>query len=73
MLLYGDRGTGKSSTIKALVHEFGQEGLRMVEVTKDQLMSLPEILVKFNDRPYRFIIFVDDLSFEEHETDVQVS
>ena len=69
MLLYGDRGTGKSSTIKALVHEFGQEGLRMVEVTKDQLMSLPEILVKFNDRPYRFIIFVDDLSFEEHETE----
>lgn len=41
----------------------------MVEVTKDQLMSLPEILVKFNDRPYRFIIFVDDLSFEEHETE----
>jgi len=69
MLLYGDRGTGKSSTIKALVHEYGQEGLRMVEVTKDQLMSLPDIIAKFNNRPYRFIIFVDDLSFEEHETE----
>lgn len=69
MLLYGDRGTGKSSTIKALVHEFGQEGLRMVEVTKDQLTSLPNIIGKLSDRPYRFIIFVDDLSFEEHETE----
>jgi len=69
MLLYGDRGTGKSSTIKALIHEFGQDGLRMVEVTKDQLMSLPEIIAQLNDRPYRFIIFVDDLSFEEHETE----
>jgi len=69
MLLYGDRGTGKSSTIKALIHEFGAEGLRMVEVTKDQLMSLPDIIAKLSNRPYRFIIFVDDLSFEEHETD----
>jgi len=69
MLLYGDRGTGKSSTIKALVHEFGDQGLRMVEVTKDQLMNLPHIIAKFKGRPYRFIIFVDDLSFEEHETE----
>ncbi|NLZ53721.1 MAG: ATP-binding protein [Thermoanaerobacteraceae bacterium] len=69
ILLYGDRGTGKSSTIKALIHEFGEEGLRMVEVTKEQLMSLPNIIVKLSDRPYRFIIFVDDLSFEEHETE----
>ena len=67
MLLYGDRGTGKSSTIKALIHEFGEEGMRMVEVTKDQLMSLSDIIAELSDRPYRFIIFVDDLSFEEHE------
>lgn len=69
MLLYGDRGTGKSSTIKALVHEFGEEGLRMVEVTKDQLRDLPYIVSILKKRPYRFIIFVDDLSFEEHETE----
>lgn len=69
MLLYGDRGTGKSSTIKALVHEFGQEGLRMVEVTKDQLTKLSAIIQELSGRPYRFIIFVDDLSFEEHETE----
>ncbi len=69
MLLYGDRGTGKSSTIKALIHEFGEEGMRMVEVTKDQLMNLSDIIARLSGRPYRFIIFVDDLSFEEHETE----
>lgn len=67
MLLYGDRGTGKSSTIKALVHEFGGNGMRMVEVTKDQLTKLSDIIAELGGRPYRFIIFVDDLSFEEHE------
>ena len=69
MLLYGDRGTGKSSTIKALVNEFGEEGLRIVEVTKDQLTNLSGIIAQLRDRPYRYIIFVDDLSFEEHETE----
>ncbi len=69
MLLYGDRGTGKSSTIKALIHEFGEDGLRMVEVTKDRLIDLSNIVAELRDRPYRFIIFVDDLSFEEHETE----
>lgn len=69
MLLYGDRGTGKSSTIKALLHEFGKDGLRIVEVSKDQLMYLQPILSQLRQRPQRFIIFVDDLSFEEHETE----
>lgn len=69
MLLYGDRGTGKSSTIKALVHEFGQDGLRIVEVTKDQLTKLSDIIQELSDRPYHFIVFVDDLSFEEHEVE----
>lgn len=69
MLLYGDRGTGKSSTIKALLHEFGKDGLRIVEVSKDQLIYLQSILSQLRQRPQRFIIFVDDLSFEEHETE----
>ncbi|HHY70108.1 MAG TPA: DUF815 domain-containing protein, partial [Thermoanaerobacterales bacterium] len=46
-----------------------EEGMRMVEVTKDQLMNLSDIIAELSDRPYRFIIFVDDLSFEEHETE----
>jgi hypothetical protein len=69
MLLYGDRGTGKSSTIKALIHEFGKEGLRLVEVPKYQLIYLRQIIIQLKRRPQRFIIFIDDLSFEEHETE----
>ncbi|MGB9839429.1 ATP-binding protein [Thermovenabulum sp.] len=69
VLLYGDRGTGKSSTVKALIHEFGKDGLRIVEVLKDQLNYLPEIISQLKNRPQRFIIFIDDLSFEEFETD----
>ena len=69
MLLYGDRGTGKSSTIKALVHEYGQLGLRLVEVAKHQMQNFPKIIRELRERPQRFIIFVDDLSFEEDETE----
>ncbi|WP_422447414.1 ATP-binding protein [Thermoanaerobacterium sp. DL9XJH110] len=69
MLLYGDRGTGKSSTIKAMLHEFGKDGLRMVEVLKHQLVFLPEIISQLSKRPQRFIIFIDELSFEEYETE----
>lgn len=69
MLLYGDRGTGKSSTIKALIHEFGKEGLRLIEVPKFQLIYLRQIITWLKKRPQRFIIFIDDLSFEEHETE----
>ncbi|MDK2901760.1 MAG: uncharacterized protein PWR14_664 [Thermosediminibacterales bacterium] len=69
MLLYGDRGTGKSSTIKALIHKFGVSGLRLIQVSKDSLADLPDILEVIRERPYRFIIFIDDLSFEEYETE----
>jgi predicted AAA+ superfamily ATPase len=69
MLLYGDRGTGKSSTIKALLHEFGKDGLRLVEVPKYHLMHLNRIISELRTRPQRFIIFIDDLSFEENETE----
>ncbi len=67
-LLYGDRGTGKSSTIKALLHRYGGRGLRLVEVPKGLLGDFPRILATLRRRPERFILFVDDLSFDEKET-----
>jgi uncharacterized protein len=69
MLLYGDRGTGKSSTIKSLIHIFGPEGLRIVEVSKHDLLQLHEIIGRIKGRAQRFIVFIDDLSFEESETE----
>lgn len=68
VLLYGDRGTGKSSTIKALANEYARSGLRLVEVAKDHLGDYPRILAPLRGRRERFILFVDDLSFDEHET-----
>lgn len=69
ILLYGDRGTGKSSTIKSLVHIFGHQALRIIEVSKSDLLSLPEILAVTRNRAQKFILFIDDLSFEESETE----
>jgi uncharacterized protein len=69
VLLYGDRGTGKSSTIKSLIHIFGSEGLRLVEVSKHDLLSLHEIIEVIGRRAQKFILFIDDLSFEENETE----
>ncbi len=69
ILLYGDRGTGKSSTIKSLVHIFGHRGLRIIEVSKSDLLSLPDILAAIRSRAQKFILFIDDLSFEESETE----
>ncbi|MGI6677629.1 MAG: ATP-binding protein [Dehalobacterium sp.] len=69
VLLYGERGTGKSSTIKALVNEYWSRGLRLVEVHKGQFASLPLIMRKLRDFPQRFLVFLDDLSFESNETD----
>lgn len=65
VLLYGSRGSGKSSLVKALVHEF--ENLRLVEVPKNELINLPQILEQLRNLPQKFIIFVDDLSFEADE------
>src|SRR4051794_13008925 len=69
VLLYGDRGTGKSSTVKALLNEHARQGLRLVEVGRDDLADFPSIVRLLRDRPERFILFVDDLSFDEHERD----
>lgn len=67
VLLYGDSGTGKSSSIKALLNEYYKDGLRMVEVYKHQFISLPQIINELQNRQYKFIIFMDDLSFEDFE------
>jgi len=68
VLLYGDRGTGKSSTVKALLSEFQDQGLRLIEVAKEHLADYLQIVAPLRTRRERFILFVDDLSFEEHET-----
>ncbi|HIE00827.1 MAG TPA: DUF815 domain-containing protein, partial [Thiotrichaceae bacterium] len=67
VLLSGSRGTGKSSLIKALLNEYANQGLRLVEVEKYDLIDLPEIVEAFNNRPERFIIFCDDLSYEKDD------
>jgi len=64
VLLTGARGTGKSTLVKALLSEFAKDGLRIVEVDKQGLVALPEIVTQLRVRPERFIIFCDDLSFE---------
>ncbi|HSL00068.1 MAG TPA: ATP-binding protein [Rubrobacteraceae bacterium] len=68
-LLYGLPGTGKSSTVKAILNEYAGEGLRLVELSKEDLGSLPQVLGVLRGRAPRFVLFVDDLSFEEHEVE----
>lgn len=67
VLLTGARGTGKSSLVKACLHEFSAQGLRLIEVDKADLVDLPDIVNVVAERPERFIVFCDDLSFEEGE------
>ena len=67
VLLTGARGTGKSSLIRACLHEFAAQGLRLIEVDKADLTDLPDIVDLVCDEPYRFIVFCDDLSFEDGE------
>ncbi|MDH5178245.1 MAG: ATP-binding protein [Gammaproteobacteria bacterium] len=67
-LLWGSRGTGKSSLIKAVFNEFRQQGLRLIEIEKNDLLYLPEIVDEIREAEYRFIIYCDDLSFEEGES-----
>lgn len=67
VLLTGARGTGKSSLIKACLNEFAERGLRLIEVDKADLVDLPDIVDVVSDRPEKFIVFCDDLSFEDGE------
>ena len=67
ILLTGDAGTGKSSTIKAVVNEIYKEGLRIIEVCKEQLREIPSILDELSDNPLKFILFIDDLSFQKDD------
>ena len=66
-LLFGDAGTGKSSCIKAIANEYYDRGLRIIEVYKHQFQDLNEVISQIKNRNYRFIIYMDDLSFEEFE------
>ena len=69
VLLYGDAGTGKSSSVKALINEYYDSGLRMIEIYKYQFRDLSAVISAVKSRNYRFIIFIDDLSFEENEVE----
>ncbi|MBQ2733559.1 MAG: ATP-binding protein [Clostridia bacterium] len=67
VLLFGDAGTGKSSTVKACVNRYAERGVRLIEVRKDQLFSLSHVMGRIADNPLKFIIFIDDLSFNKND------
>ena len=67
VLLYGDAGTGKSSTVKAIANEYAADGLRLVEVKKNQLYQIPDLMDKLAANPLKFILFIDDLSFTAND------
>ncbi len=69
VLLYGDAGSGKSSTVKAIVNEYCTMGLRLIEIKKNQLYSLADVIERLADNPLKFIIFIDDLSFSSNDSD----
>ncbi len=66
-LLYGDAGTGKSTSIKAVVNQYYEKGLRMIEIYKHQFQDLNDVIAQVKNRNYKFIIYMDDLSFEDFE------
>lgn len=67
VLLYGDAGTGKSSTVKAVANLFFERGVRLIEIRKDQLLSLSDVMARISENPLKFIIFIDDLSFNKND------
>jgi predicted AAA+ superfamily ATPase len=71
-LLWGTRGTGKSSLVRALLHAYAPQGLRIIQVDKDDLVSLPAIVEQLKSQPYRFLVFSDDLSFEAGDPSYKV-
>jgi len=71
-LLWGTRGTGKSSLVRALLHAYAHQGLRIIQVDKDDLVSLPAIVEEVKTQPFKFILFSDDLSFEPGDASYKV-
>ena len=67
VLLFGDAGTGKSSTVKACANYFADQGVRLIELRKDQLFSLSSVMGRISENPLKFIIFIDDLSFNKND------
>ena len=72
MLLYGDSGTGKSSTVKALLNHYSSKGLKLISVARENLRLLPKVFEQIADRGLKFIIFIDDLSFDENEYEYKI-
>lgn len=69
VLLFGDRGTGKSSSVKALLNMFHKDGLRLIEIPKQYIKNIPKLSKYLAGKPHKYIIFLDDLSFETHESE----
>ncbi|MGN1116459.1 MAG: ATP-binding protein [Candidatus Ornithomonoglobus sp.] len=69
VLLFGDRGTGKSTSVKALLNMFAPQGLRVVELPKSAITKIPELTKELEASPHKYILFLDDLTFEKHETE----
>lgn len=72
ILLWGSRGTGKSSVVRALLNRFARKGLRIIQIDKDDIPSLPDIFARIRQQPYHFILFCDDLSFDPGEKSYKV-
>lgn len=72
VILYGNRGTGKSSLVKALLQEYYDQGLRLVELSKSDLKDYPKVIQLLGKQPQKFIVFIDDLSFEESEAEYKI-
>ncbi len=69
VLLFGDRGTGKSSSVKALLNEFKDMGLRVIEIPKHKIKEIPDLINYLSKKPNKYILFLDDLTFETHDSE----
>lgn len=69
VLLFGDRGTGKSTSVKALLNMFSSDGLRIIELPKSAITKIPELTKELENSPHKYILFLDDLTFERHDTE----